>query len=372
MEPIARRVALLVSYGFWPTVLGAARAPRRGPLMVAAAHPGPVDVALTSCAVPRPIEVVGNEYFLSLPLIRGAIRLRGFYPMKRAAFGDEANLVSLRRAADAIRSGRAVAIYPQGFSEKPGAGAARLAAMAGAPVLPVMMYAVTGPRTHQRALAILLRPMRPPADEPRARNAFRRRLEHKLRATGSLRTSKERQSIIDAVIDDASLWKRPLRVPRRIARVGRLSDAEVRRLGRRSRALSRGCRRLRCSVGDLRDPPGWREAALFAAVWAPAAAGIILCAPPLLLLKLLSRSITRPGTRRHARLHMGFLWSLPYGLLLALLHPALPAAALAGLCALGLYKPLRRRVSAIVRVRRHGARLAPLLGEIDAALADRR
>jgi 1-acyl-sn-glycerol-3-phosphate acyltransferase len=364
-EHVARRIALLVSRGLWPRIAGRRHVPRRGPLVVLAAHPGPVDFTLLASGVPRSLQMVGALLYLDLPYAAPLIRRRGFYAMRKVEIGfDEENVRSLERAAEAVRKGAALGIFPQGMAEVVGAGSERVAAMAQAPVLPVLMYLLLRERTTPRALVWVRRPMAPPAPDARSRRAFRERIARRLRRAGALRKDAFRSAIQFALLDDPEVWRRPSRVPRLCGRIARLPDDVARHAGLRARALHRGCRKLRCSPGDIARPPGVATWLAYAALWAPAGAGLLLCAPPLLLLKLLARKAKGSHERQMVRIFLGVPAAFFWGLGLVAIRWWAPIAALSGLVAFGLAKPLRRRATALLRVRRHGARLQPLLDEV--------
>ena len=367
LEPLAKRIALLASLGLSLRVRGSRRVPRTGPLVVVSTHPGPVDLATLDAALGRPLDIVLNDLLLRVPLLGSLLRARGAHSVRRVALGaDEGNAQSLAEAAAAARAGRAVVIFPEGTSHTFGSGAVRIAAAAQALVLPVTIYPMGGERAPLRRLVVAGHPLAPPKEDPRERRAFLRRLtrRHVL--------GEEMREPFAMALDDPHLWRRPSAAVRRSARLARLDGDAKRRFLRAARALRRGCAALRCSVGDLREPPGLRHALAYVALLPPAAIGVLLCAPPLLALQLAFR-----GQDRHfGRVHMGVALAGPYGLALlatglALLGAPgllLPAAALLGLCCAGFARSLRRRVLRIARVRREGPRLARLLAAFDRAI----
>ena len=377
LEPLGRRLTLLASLGLWPRVVGRRHVPRRGPLVVAASHVGQFDLLLLSSAVRLHLEIVLAGEILKMPLLGPLLRLRGAHPLQKLDFGyDARNAATIDRAASSLRAGGAVAIYPQGFQSRPGGGVARLAAAGGAPVLPVLIYQVNAPRASPRVLVVVRRPLPPPAPEARPRRKFRARLHGRLRAMGALRPARGVAEILGVALDAAAVWRDPGRVIRVSARAARLPDAGKARLARRARRILSACRILRCSVGDLRRPFGPAHLAAYLALLPPAAAGAVLCAPPLLYLRVRLRRLAA-GDRRAARLHSGLPLAGPWGLLLALAGTAqwgaaglaLPLAALAGLAAFGGLRRLHRRLCCSLRARSQRRRLLPALAEFDRAFA---
>ncbi|MFI5403656.1 MAG: hypothetical protein ACHQ1G_12030, partial [Planctomycetota bacterium] len=189
--------------------------------------------------------------------------------------------------------------------------------------------------------------------------------------------SRSREALAMA-LDDPRIRRRPAAIVRRAARLARLDGAARRKFLRAAAALRRGCAALRCSVGDLREPPGLRDVAAYLALLAPAAMGLVLCAPPFLALRLVFARLGRQ--QRFARFHVGVALALPYGIALAAAGLArgglpgllLPFAALLGLCCSGAVRPLHRRLAHLPRVRREGPRLRRLLEAFDRAIyADR-
>ena len=367
VEPLARRLALLAAEGVRPTVLGAGRVVA-GPLLVAGSHPRGQDFSLLLAAVRRPLEVVVDESAAALPLIGLSLRARGVHVLRRVTIGfDERNAAVLADTAEAVRSGAAVAIFPHGFSGRVGSGAARIAAMARSPVLVATILVSSGLRARPRALVALSRPLAPPAPDARSRRRFRDRLARRFRAEALP------EVVLDLLLDDPRRWRRP----ERLLRLPRTVEARAVPL---ARAVRRGCLLLRCSAGDLREPPGVRHLAAWALLGLAALGGLALCGPPILFLRVKARSVPDKGDRRRVRLHGAIMLAAPWGIVLAGTGFALfgvaglstPLVALAGICCRGPARHARRRMACLFAVRRSGARLSGLLREFDAAVATRR
>jgi len=352
--------------------------PRRGGLLVFATHGGGPDFSYLVAAIPRPLRAVVLSKSLRQPVVGWILRLRGVYPVDAAGLEAGAGTMeALRRAVSDLRAGAAVGIYPQGVGDRVQGGAAWLAARAGVPVLPVFTYRIWTRDGNRRALVWIRRPVAPPGRRPSERRAFRGKLQRRMERAGASRSDRDTRAILDVVLDDRELWKDPRRVVRAAARVHGLPAAERRRLGRRARMVTRATRRLRCSPDALRRPPGWRAAAA-AVLLAPAAwTGLALCAPPLLFAAL--RVARQKGRRAIGRHLLGTALAIPWGIALAaggawtLGLPGLlvPAAAAAGMRAVPVWKRGVRGVLTAPRIRRHRARFAPHLEEIEKSAQNR-
>ncbi len=360
---------MVASLGLRIRVRGRRRVRRHGPLIVASTHPGPTDISALEVALRRPLGIVLDEALLGLPLLGWLLRMRGAYAVRRGQLGgDGANAAAIADAAAAARAGRAIVIFPEGEGHHFGGGVARIAAAAQAPVLPVTIYPMGGDSARPRRLVVVGRALPPPADHPRARRALMVRLRRHHPSGDAMREA------LAMALDDPSLWRRPFTAVRLARRIARLDGDERRRFLRAARTLRRGCAAVGCPVGDVRRPPGIRELATYFAMLAPAVAGLLLCAPPLLSLRLFCARFGRD--RRSARIGIGFALAGPYGLALAIAGLALlgapglllPFVALGGLLCAGLARPLRRSVLRTPRVRRAGPRLRPLLAAFDLAV----
>lgn len=123
--------------------------PLAGPTIVVANHRSyfdPVALGILFAKVGRPVRFLGKAEVFDAPVVGAVARAMGGIRVERGSGSDE----PLRKAADALDAGQMVAILPQGtiprgpafFDPRPTArwGAARLAAMTGAPVIPVGLW----------------------------------------------------------------------------------------------------------------------------------------------------------------------------------------------------------------------------------------
>ena len=122
-------------------VLGAQNVPADGPVIFASNHIGFADGPLLAIFAPRPVHALTKIEFFQNRLLAWFLRGVGQIPLDRFNADPGALKMCLRALAD----GRAVGIYPEGTR---GAGeldvfhhgAAYLALVSGAPVVPVTMF----------------------------------------------------------------------------------------------------------------------------------------------------------------------------------------------------------------------------------------
>ncbi len=109
-----------------------------GPLVVVSNHESLADPFFLGTAVERPLRFVAKQELWANRIVGRVLDALGGIPVRRGR-GD---LDAMAAAAEALRSGAAVAIFPQGTvlgsAERPWhRGAARLALATGAPIVPV-------------------------------------------------------------------------------------------------------------------------------------------------------------------------------------------------------------------------------------------
>lgn len=219
-------------------VEGADFVPERGGVILACNHQSWLDVQVVGATSPRHVCFVAKRELGSWPALRHLIRLSGSILVDRA--GDEVALAAL---ADELRSGKVVAIYPEGTI--PGeediprhavdpttgllrghTGVARLALAAGVPIVPVGVSG-TGralpPEVYPR-----LELLRPPGDAPiRIRFGAPIHLERWADRAPSRalfrEITDEVMAAISGLVDHRSGYvplSPPLRPPRRARRLG--------------------------------------------------------------------------------------------------------------------------------------------------------
>ncbi len=133
-----RPLAQALIRGWWDVELhGAERVPTSGPLVMAANHVGWIDGPLLAISSPRPVHALTKQEMFSGPLglllrASGQIALDRFH----------VDVAAIRSAVATLRAGHAVGVFPEGTRgagdmTSPRAGAAYLALVSGAPVVPV-------------------------------------------------------------------------------------------------------------------------------------------------------------------------------------------------------------------------------------------
>ena len=116
---------------------GAERVPATGPLVMAANHVGWIDGPLLAICSPRPVHALTKQEMFAHGM-RGLLLASGQIPLDR--FRVDVN--AIRVAVQSLRTGLAVGVFPEGTRgagdmTSPRAGAAYLALVTGAPVVPV-------------------------------------------------------------------------------------------------------------------------------------------------------------------------------------------------------------------------------------------
>lgn len=149
MDPSGRayhRVALLwskaalLAAGTRIEVAGAELIPRDQPLVFMGNHQGNFDILALFQAIPQRFSWLAKEELFKVPVFGASLRSAGYIPLNR---GDSReSLRSLDTAAQLVRKGTSVAIFPEGTRSNDGnllpfkRGGFILAAKAGVPIVP--------------------------------------------------------------------------------------------------------------------------------------------------------------------------------------------------------------------------------------------
>lgn len=122
------------------------RASLRGPCILAPNHISHFDPPVLSLAAPRQIDWMAMAELFQNRAFGFLLHLLGTFPVARG----RPDRASLRTAVNRLRAGRVVGIFPEGGirdseasilrSGKPRAGLSVVASMAGAPVIPVVIF----------------------------------------------------------------------------------------------------------------------------------------------------------------------------------------------------------------------------------------
>lgn len=129
-------------------VEGREHVPQTGGLVLVCNHTGGVDFIALGLALKRQVHYMGKEEAFGLnPLLALILKGGGVISVRRGA-GD---LEALHTAAEVVRAGRVLGMFPEGTRSKTGmlqrghTGATRIALEAGVPVLPAVVLNARAP-----------------------------------------------------------------------------------------------------------------------------------------------------------------------------------------------------------------------------------
>lgn len=131
-------------------VEGREHMPPTGGVVVACNHPGGMDVVFLGYASPRQIYYMAKqELFHIHPWFSALIRLAGAFPVRRG----ERDLWALEHSLALVQAGKVLGMFPEGTRNRgrplgrPKPGTVRIAAQAGAPIVPAAVIGV--PQFHR-------------------------------------------------------------------------------------------------------------------------------------------------------------------------------------------------------------------------------
>lgn len=130
----------LLAAGISLEVEGAEFLPVNRPLILMGNHQSYFDIPVLFQAVPIPFNWLAKEELFRIPVFGHSMRSAGYIPIKRGDGRD--SLRSLDRASELVKSGKSVAIFPEGTCSLDGRllpfkrGGGILAAKAGVPIAP--------------------------------------------------------------------------------------------------------------------------------------------------------------------------------------------------------------------------------------------
>jgi 1-acyl-sn-glycerol-3-phosphate acyltransferase len=116
---------------------------RRSRCIFIANHQSNVDIWVLGKVLPQGARFVAKHELFRIPVLGRAMRASGFIPINRSNRAEAVR--SLTRAAETIRTGRPVILFPEGTRSRDGKlqpfkkGAFHLALLAGVPVVPVVI-----------------------------------------------------------------------------------------------------------------------------------------------------------------------------------------------------------------------------------------
>jgi 1-acyl-sn-glycerol-3-phosphate acyltransferase len=144
---------------------GRQHVPPDGALIVACNHVSYLDPVLLGVALPRPVTYLAKKELFAIPVLGPVIAALGAYPTDRGAGGTAA----LRAAVRVLKKGRCVGIFPEGTRNLDGnakekGGAAMLAVLTGAPVVPAAVAGTKDARRLEQFRVAFGEPYLVPAD----------------------------------------------------------------------------------------------------------------------------------------------------------------------------------------------------------------
>lgn len=120
-------------------VYGRDNIPAEGAVILAANHASNIDPPLMASLIDRPVSYMAKIELFENPIFGAAIRRCHAFPVKRG----ESDRGAIKAAVAVLREGRILGLFPEGTRSKTGelqkaeAGVALIAAMTGAPIVPV-------------------------------------------------------------------------------------------------------------------------------------------------------------------------------------------------------------------------------------------
>ena len=136
--PIARSIAwVIMGICGRPKIVGRYRVPRKGGILVLPNHRSDVDPMVAQIACPRNYHFMAKSELFQIPVLGRVMRWAGAFPVKRG----EPDRGALRRAAELLKIGEAVCVFPEGQLTETGsvqpikAGAALIVRLAQCPVI---------------------------------------------------------------------------------------------------------------------------------------------------------------------------------------------------------------------------------------------
>ena len=124
---------------FRTRVYGRENIPAEGPVILAANHASNIDPPLMARLIERPVSYMAKIELFENPIFGAAIRRCHAFPVKRG----ESDRGAIKAAVTVLKEGRVLGLFPEGTRSKTGqlqkaeAGVALIAAMTGAPIVPV-------------------------------------------------------------------------------------------------------------------------------------------------------------------------------------------------------------------------------------------
>ena len=153
------RLVLQTFYGY--RSIDSQNVPATGAVIVACNHVSYFDPVALGVGFTRPVTYLAKKQLFAIPVLGPIIAGLGAYPLDREAGG----VAAVRAALRALKEGRCVGIFPEGTRNLRGdapekGGAALLAALSGAPVVPAAIAGTRGVRPFRSIRVIYGEPLR--------------------------------------------------------------------------------------------------------------------------------------------------------------------------------------------------------------------
>jgi 1-acyl-sn-glycerol-3-phosphate acyltransferase len=141
--------------------IDAQRVPSEGAVILACNHVSYFDPVVLGVGVTRPVTYLAKKELFAIPLLGSIITGLGAYSLDREAGG----VAAVRAALRALKDGRCIGIFPEGGRNRDGSaqekgGAALLASLSGAPVVPAAIAGTRDPRRLHPIRVIYGEPLR--------------------------------------------------------------------------------------------------------------------------------------------------------------------------------------------------------------------
>ena len=142
-------------------VVGAQNVPADGPVILACNHVAYLDPPALGCGLRRPVRYMAKVELFRIPVLGLLIRALGAFPVDRSR-GDVA---AIKQASQMLRNGAVLGIFPEGTRNKDGTvkpqmGAALLASLTGAPVVPAHVSGTSQAKRRAKVTVVYGPPMR--------------------------------------------------------------------------------------------------------------------------------------------------------------------------------------------------------------------
>jgi 1-acyl-sn-glycerol-3-phosphate acyltransferase len=131
----------LLRHAYDIEVVGLENVPRSGPAILAANHRSFMDSLFIAVVAPRPVSFLAKAEYFDRRRTRWIFRHTGQIPVRRGNTSGTRN--ALRAAVDVLDRGGVLGVYPEGTRSRDGllhsgtGGAVYLAAVSGAPIIPI-------------------------------------------------------------------------------------------------------------------------------------------------------------------------------------------------------------------------------------------